>query len=278
MKENLSQRYYVFSDLDGTLGMESEGIPPRNKQAIKAFVERGGNFGICTGRAPGSAREFLQDVPVSVSSVVNGGCSLYDFETEKVWDELFVPEQAIDFALQFIESFPGISLIVVNKEGYWQVDTGKISALGQRYLSLPIEEISKPWYRIIFAAHPKDTPQIAKIANKQKPDGVRIEYTAPDFVEIMNERAGKYEALKRMCESKNIPLSQVIYVGDFYNDLEVFQHVGIAVCVANAPKEVKKSCTWILPECMDGAVATLIEKLGINKLEFTSEYNPFFDS
>lgn len=259
-----SQLYYVFSDLDGTLGIEGQGVPPENKQAIKAFVERGGKFGVCTGRAPDSARDFLQDTPVNIPSIVNGGCAMCDLNTGETWEELFVPEHAMSFALRFIENFPECSLVVVNREGYWQVETGKDSNEEGRYPKLPIEDIGKPWYRIIFVASPEDTPQIAKLAEQQKPDGVRIEYTAPDFVEIMNEGAGKYPTLKKMCEKMDIPLDQVIFIGDFYNDLEVLEHVGTAACVGNAPEEVRQRCNLILPECMDGAVAALIEKLGIH--------------
>lgn len=71
--------WLVFSDLDGTLGIEGQQIPLRNRQAIRRFVENGGRFGICTGRSPESARDFLQDIPVNAPSVVNGGCALYDF-------------------------------------------------------------------------------------------------------------------------------------------------------------------------------------------------------
>ncbi len=260
--ENQSQVQYIFSDLDGTLGIEGEGIPEKNKQAIKTFVERGGKFGVCTGRAPDSAREFLQDIPVNIPCVVNGGCSLYDFKTETASQELFLPDHAISFALDFIENFPEITLLIVNREGYWQVDTGGEGFLYEKYPVLPVEKIAKPWYRIIFAASPEYTPEIAEKVERQKPPGVRMEYTAPDFVEIMNQHAGKYAALKKNCEENNIPLHQVAFVGDFYNDLEVFAHVGVAACVASAPKEVKEHCTVVLPECMEGAVSCLIEQKG----------------
>ena len=56
--------------------------------------------------------------------------------------------------------------------------------------------------------------------------------------------------------------ADMTFVGDFYNDLEVFAHVGVAACVASAPKEVKEHCTVVLPECMEGAVSCLIEQKG----------------
>lgn len=253
--------YYIFSDLDGTLGVEGAGIPSKNRQAIREFVEQGGKFGVCTGRSPQSAKAFLQDIPVNVPSVVNGGCTLCKLDTGETWEELEVPEQALPFALAFMKDFPEISLVIVNNEGYWQAGAEGDSVTEHKYPVLPIEKIAKPWYRVIFMADPKGSLQIAQKAQKCKPAGVRIEHTAPDFVEIMHEGAGKYTALKRLCAYMDISLSQVVFVGDFYNDLEVIKHVGLSACVAGAPKEVKECCTWVLSDCMEGAVAELIERL-----------------
>ncbi|PWL58938.1 MAG: Cof-type HAD-IIB family hydrolase, partial [Oscillospiraceae bacterium] len=34
---------YLYSDIDGTLGIAGLGIPQRNRQAIARFVEKGGH-------------------------------------------------------------------------------------------------------------------------------------------------------------------------------------------------------------------------------------------
>ena len=58
---------YLFSDFDGTLHSATEGIPQRNLDALQRFVQKGGHFGLATGRAPFSAKEFLHLLPINRS-------------------------------------------------------------------------------------------------------------------------------------------------------------------------------------------------------------------
>lgn len=242
---------YIFTDLDGTLGRGELGIPDKNRKMIKEFVTRGGKFGICTGRAPGSASGFMQDIPINTISVVNGGCALYNFQTGQLQDELFVPEGAFQYAIEAqkkIEKYIKCNLIVVNRDGYWPCTAENA------------DRILRPWYRIIFQVSPEYAMDIAKEVQEQKPDNVRIESSAPDFVEIMHISAGKYNALKKICGYLEISPEQMAFIGDFYNDMESFQLVGVSACVGNAPEEVKRHCNYILGDCMEGAVGDFLQK------------------
>ncbi len=51
---------------------------------------------------------------------------------------------------------------------------------------------------------------------------------------------GKLNAAKEICEKENISLSEVAYVGDDINCIELLQAVGIAACPENATKKVKE--------------------------------------
>lgn len=250
--------WVVFSDLDGTLGIEGRQIPLRNRQAIRRFVEKGGQFGICTGRSPDSAREFLQDIPVNAPSVVNGGCALYNFDTGELTQEKLLPESSLLPAERLAEEFPESSLVVVNRRGYWQIPKG---GMEPRYPEATLDSLERPFYRIILMAPPEQTEVIARRAREQFIPGVRIERTAPDFVEIMNEDAGKLEALERLCRVNGLPLERVAFIGDFYNDLELMRHAGLSACVSEAPREVQSQCALVLSGCMDGAVADFLEAL-----------------
>ena len=35
---------YIFADVDGTLGIGGIGIPEKNRQVIRKYVEEGGSF------------------------------------------------------------------------------------------------------------------------------------------------------------------------------------------------------------------------------------------
>jgi len=55
----------------------------------------------------------------------------------------------------------------------------------------------------------------------------------------------KVEAIKAICADKNIPLSQIIYIGDDVNDLEVMKMVGLSCCPADANCTVKAVADYV---------------------------------
>lgn len=65
----------------------------------------------------------------------------------------------------------------------------------------------------------------------------RAERLQIDFLEV--SQAPKLETLTNWCANIGISLSQVCYIGDDRNDLEVLQAVGFSACPADAVNEVK---------------------------------------
>lgn len=57
----------------------------------------------------------------------------------------------------------------------------------------------------------------------------------------------KLSLLKTQLEQKQIPIHQVLYMGDDIPDLEVMQTVGFACCPADAAKDIKLASKYISP-------------------------------
>lgn len=258
---------YIFADVDGTLGIGGIGIPEKNRLAIRKYVEEGGSFGVCTGRSPDSVKGFIGDLPINTLSVVNGGCALYDFQKGEYLDELCVEEDALQFAFSMkkeLEQFTECRIVIVNRTNYWQVKTKEDQTACQQQNSYPIallEQIEKPWYRIILYVSAQDGIKCAEFVRSHKPDGVRIEHTEDTLVEIMNEASGKGDALRRACRYLGGTAEEAAFIGDFFNDIGALKAVGLSACVKNAPQEVKDCCDMVLSDCMDGAVVEFIERV-----------------
>ena len=83
--------------------------------------------------------------------------------------------------------------------------------------------------------------------------GVKIGFITSETTPIVEARAkklgldflcqgvlfgGKTEAVQKICNSLNITLQDVVYIGDDINDIELLQTVGLAACPADAAPEV----------------------------------------
>jgi len=76
----------------------------------------------------------------------------------------------------------------------------------------------------------------------------------------------KGSALIELCERQGIPKSRTFFIGDSYNDREIFETAGFSACVAETPLELQRLCDYVLGPCMDGALADFINFMLIKDL------------
>lgn len=63
-----------------------------------------------------------------------------------------------------------------------------------------------------------------------------------DFLKQGKRNGGKLETAKEICRELGISLSEVVFVGDDVNDIELLEQVGFAFCPADAAEDVKSVC------------------------------------
>ena len=72
----------------------------------------------------------------------------------------------------------------------------------------------------------------------------RAEVLGVDKVHVGRDK--KIDILKKWCAELSLNLSQVAYIGDDINDLDVIEHVGLSACPADAVHEVKRAVQIVL--------------------------------
>lgn len=77
---------------------------------------------------------------------------------------------------------------------------------------------------------------------------------------LMNPKATKRNAMNLACDHFGIPVSNTIAFGDDLIDMDVLEHAGCGVAVANAKPEVKAIANEICPSNNDDGVAQWIEQ------------------
>lgn len=74
------------------------------------------------------------------------------------------------------------------------------------------------------------------VSNRAKK--LKIDYV---FMGVEN----KLEIINKLCSELNLEYSQILYVGDDINDLEVLKKVKYSCCPFDAQKQVKQICQYI---------------------------------
>ena len=107
-------------------------------------------------------------------------------------------------------------------------------------------------------------PAVKEKAESFAGDKFKVIYTKVSkgsWLEVVHREVRKDLALKRLCTELSVPLSQVIFFGDNFNDLEVLRMVGHPVIVDNAVPELKKEFNTVIQSVHEEGVAHYLNDL-----------------
>jgi len=82
----------------------------------------------------------------------------------------------------------------------------------------------------------------------------------PTYLEVMDPRGSKSNAVKWLIEKMNIDRSEIIAMGDNYNDREMIEFAGMGVAMGNAPDEIKAAADYVTDTNNNDGVRKAMEK------------------
>jgi len=94
------------------------------------------------------------------------------------------------------------------------------------------------------------------------PNDLALTYdrTAPDGLEIVNQGNSKGNRLAEWVTHRGLKLEQVIAFGDNYNDISMFQQVGVGVAMGNAVAEIQQHAHFVTGSNDDDGIATALQR------------------
>ena len=260
-------KYFLITDLDGTLLPDNKILSDIDKQAIKRFRNDGGKFSIATGRTLQAAQKYIDELKIDMPVIMYNGSLIYDIFNKKslFTDEL--PEIAVKIAeelLEFIKN-PGVEVlrldniyVVCNNE--YEKEHVEICGVIPAYM--PLNEVPEGgWFKILFADAPEN---INELENILKTKNYPVDFVRSDvkFIEMLPKDSSKGAALKEYVKLMNFENMKVIAVGDYHNDIEMIETADCGVATANAQQVVKDKADIVLEKTnSEGAIAELINRI-----------------
>ena len=81
--------------------------------------------------------------------------------------------------------------------------------------------------------------------NKELSESIDCFTSSPLFLEILPKGVNKGTAIDVLCSHYGIEKSNVMSIGDYYNDIDMFNASGLSVAMANAPKEIRGMVDYV---------------------------------
>jgi len=258
--------FYLFSDIDGTLGTVDGGIPARNTFAISRFVDNGGHFALCTGRWAMDIKHFTKGIAINGICIINNGGAFYDYSTGKCFRVRTLPDQALEYLRLLINEDDIVEVLAITQSGYFRIMNADSSwipndeSLNCRLKKL--KEVHSPQLRIVFSIRSSSAAEYLfyRWNCLDLPD-VSFIRSSDTHIEMLPKGVNKGSALIELCKDQGIPINRTYFIGDSYNDMEIFQIAGLSACVAETPSELQELSNYVLGACMDGALADFIQIL-----------------
>jgi Cof subfamily protein (haloacid dehalogenase superfamily) len=263
----------VIVDIDGTIAGRSNQVTPAVKAAIKAAQAQGVRVGIATGRMYRSAARFHHDIGADVPVMAYQGAWIQDPATNQVHRHLrldrSIAQELIDY-FQQAHIPQDLSLhVYVDDQLYVQKVNGDTDEYTERsgVNALALADLREALTAAptkVLAMHP-DADLIDRLLRdlktKYRPEQLHITTSIPIFLETTNPAVNKSTAIDYVAkELLHLNASQIMTIGDNYNDVEMLDYAGWGVAMGNAPDPVKAYANWVAPTVDEDGVAVAIEK------------------
>lgn len=264
----MNDKHYrlIVTDIDGTLVDGNQQISATNKEAIRRFQEAGGMFSLATGRVEDAALHYVEQLQIRCPVILYNGGKIVDFtRKETLYEQALLTSEAYDSLI--IAEQLNIDMVIYTNDGIW---TRRISDVIHEYMQKDqvrchvyddIHDFKDlTVYKILLIRKNEQFEDVVEQLKMNKKMKSRLVRSEPTYLEILPQGVTKGNALAMLASSMNIPLEQVIAIGDNLNDLEMIEQAGWGVAVDNAHQELKGVADYVSRSNIDDGVAEVIER------------------
>lgn len=286
--EGRTMKYKLLAvDMDGTLLNDDLEISETNLEAIKKYRAAGGIFTISTGRLTSNIAKFLPLLgldrsPVKIACGV--GASIVDSGTLECERAFGMDKAVADDLVDFMRSKSGAIFVMdpdvrVTDKSFYNDFYIKFCEITNSIVELTddlheyVTSTDKPVIKVIFAVKLEEVRGLIDVLRAKYPSLQFIQSNPPFLKTLAKEFGGeaaliecidagvdKGVALKYIADHYGIPMSQVMAIGDDYNDAAMVKAAGFGVAMKNARETVKSLADFITDDNNHDGVAKAIEK------------------
>ncbi len=268
-------KYKLFiTDYDGTLGGAPENtIDSQTLSAMDKFEQKGGKFVVCTGRMLTSIKRILASVNRKGVVVGFQGAIIQDLDNDKpLLEGGLSPQDAVRAVQEFLSdgtlalAYDGEQLIYQSNEKYKEyiaIYAGMLKTQAIPFADLK-QEILRRNKKIRKVCALCETERVKELAQKYNEIYCDSEMSfnsgAKYLIECINKNYNKGQAVKFLANYYNVPLEQVLCVGDSTNDIPLISGEWHGVAVGDGKDELKAVANEITVPFSQKPVLYLLEK------------------
>lgn len=260
----------ITIDVDDTLLTDDLKVTEGTQKAMEQAIAQGVIVTLATGRMYDSAQKIARQTNLNVPLITYQGALIKNLLDEEVLYERYVPQEAAVALYEYTEEHQLHLQVYINDELYSKEDNDKIRAYCAMskvpYKVVPDFRtlMNHPFAKMLIIDEPSKLDEVAKDLVELIGDQTHITKSKPHYLEIMHKEGTKGHAIEFLAGHYGIALSEVIAMGDSWNDHEMIEAAGLGVAMGNALDSLKEVADYITLSNNEEGVRHVIEKFILN--------------
>jgi len=256
----------IAVDMDGTLLNSASVITEVTKTAILQAIDYGVIFVVSTGRPMRAVENvnalFDEDMPF----IVFNGATVVMGKSRKVLFNKYL-DVASAREIFKIGISRGIPVVLWTGERLWASRECSITRKYQQISGADMAIISniddlaeQDIYKMLWIGTPEEMNRFQREMSAFFGNAVNCHTSRPEFLEFVSSEADKGSAMAEIGKVYGIDKSEMIAIGDSYNDVSMLKYAGFSIAMQNAPDDIKAICSHVTLSNNNDGVAAVINK------------------
>lgn len=261
-------RALFAADLDGTLVDRADRVHPRDREAIERARARGVVVTIATGRLTSRTHPIARDLGLDAPLVCADGGVIACGRTERVLAHRAIAIAAVERILAELARHGASSFVFTHSaihgcergHDYHPYVSGWSRDITTHGDVLSAEAWRAGPVMVVGIAPPEVTADLeaALAGDADQVEVLRFVGAGAEVFRFVARGVDKGSGLAEVARSLGVPRERVAVIGDWYNDLPMFDWAPRAFAMPHAPDDVKQRASDVLADG-DGAIARALD-------------------
>lgn len=279
----------IASDMDGTLLNDDHVISEENLKAIRKAQEMGRHFTIVTGRDYGAVKPYLDECNLKCECILSNGAEYRDVDGNII-ENVYMNKSSVKIVFDILNEANLCIQLMTNKGSYITNKESDKKAIIERFKLFNPKMTEEEVIEFVESFHKQrgmkeidniyevleddieilkiltfdnDEKLIASLKDKlrESTSDLAVASTFSNDIEISDVEAQKGLILAKAIKKMGIDKSEVIVLGDSFNDYSMFTEFENSYAMENAIPEIKEIAKYITDTNNNDGVAKAIYKV-----------------
>lgn len=260
----------ITIDVDDTLLNDERRVTEATKLALSEAMREGVTVTLATGRMFASAKQIASQVGMNVPLITYQGSLVKNLLDDQVLYERSVPSEMARYLFEYAHQHH------LHLQGYYDDQLAgiedndkikkysKVSNVPYRIDSLG-HLLSQSLTKLLFIDEPHVLDTHSAQLKSELGDSVHITKSKPFYLEVVHKEGTKGHAVRFLAQHFGCDLSEVVAIGDSWNDHEMLEVAGLGVAMGNAVDSLKAIADFVTKTNNEDGVKHVIDHFILRK-------------